>query len=794
VPDFRQQLETSLGTSYSVERELGGGGMSRVFLAEETQLGRKVVIKLLAPESAEGLSVERFEREIRLAAGLQEPHIVPVIAAGVAAGLPFYTMPFIAGESLRARLSLGEVPLREGLAILTDVATALEYAHERGIVHRDIKPENILLSKRSAVVTDFGIAKAIADSRKRGDFTLTAVGTSLGTPPYMAPEQIAADPAIDQRADLYALGVLAYEIFTGSTPFAGRTPTQLVAAIMSEEPEPLSVRRPDLPPSLTALVRRLLAKDRLARPQSAAEVLHTLDDLAITGEQRHSSGALGKRRLVAGVFAAALLVVGAAYVMRSRTDAQSLNAQDDAFWKGGRDRSVAVLPFTTMSGDTADEHFAEGLTDELISALSKVQGLTVIGGRSTFRLRDKDPKVIAESLKVATLVEGSYRRADGRIRANIRLVRPKDGTTLWTGDFDRQGSDLFAVQEEIAGAVVDSLHVQREGTTRGPIVGEPTRDLVAYDLYLAGRQLAVTRKREALDSAKSLFLSATRRDPKFALAFSALADAYTVSISLNFGPRQQNLDLGENAADRAIELDPRLGEGLSSKGFVLMNRRRQLGAAEASFQRAISLDPSYFWAHHYYSMLLTMERRLDDAERENRRALKIDPLSAQANLHRGTLLVMRGNNPAARLALHSALAINPGFPIPLYQLGIIDAADGRYKEALVSLGQAYEKAPDFSGLRSALAYTYTRLGQAAKANEMLNELRAKGDGDPARIERALGEAVMGNIDGAFEGLRTVSSESWDFSSTINLRESPLLSKFRQDRRYAALLGTMGLKP
>jgi serine/threonine-protein kinase len=423
-----------------------------------------------------------------------------------------------------------------------------------------------------------------------------------------------------------------------------------------------------------------------------------------------------------------------------------------------------------------------------------VQGLTVIGRQSTFRLRDKDPKVIAESLKVTTLVEGYVRRSEGRIRSNVRLLRPSDGTTLWTGDFDRQNSDLFAVQEEIAGAIVDSLHVQRDGTTQGPIIGQPTLDLVAYDLYLAGKRLAVMRQREGLDSAKSLFLSATRRDPKFALAFSALADAYTVSISLNFGPRQQNLDLGENAADRAIELDPRLGEAYSSKGFVLMSRRGKLDSAEASLQKAIRLDPSYFWAHHYYSMLLTMEGRADDAERENRRALTIDPLSPQANLHRGTLLVMRGNNPAARLPFHSALAINPGFAIPLTQLGIIDASEGRYKEALVSLDSAHKKAPGFSGLRSALAYTYTRLGQTSKATQMLQEMRDAGNDDQARIERALGDAVMGDLDGAFEDLRNVSLDSWDFSSTITLRANPLLAKFRQDRRYAALLGTMGLKP
>jgi serine/threonine-protein kinase len=788
VQDLREQLETSLGSRYSVERELGGGGMSRVFLAEETQLARKVVIKLLAPEFAEGLSEERFGREIRVAAGLQEPHIVPVIATGVAAGLPFYTMPFIEGESLRARLSLGQVPLREALSILVDVATALEYAHERGIVHRDIKPENVLLSKRSAVVTDFGIAKAIADSRKRGDnFTLTAVGTSLGTPPYMAPEQIAADPTIDHRADLYALGVLAYEIFTGATPFAGRAPTQLVAAIMSEQPAPLAARRPDLPPALSALVGRLLEKDRMARPANAAEVLHVLDGIDVTGAHRQGSPTHGRRRLVAGVVGSALLLAAVGYLGWSRVSAAP--QEDDISAAPGPVRSVAILPFST-SGDTADVHFAEGLTDELISAMSKVRGLVVKGRISTFRLRDKDPKVIAESLNVAALVEGSVRRSQGRIRANVRLLRPSDGTTLWTYDFDRQSSDLFSVQEEMAETIVDSLHVRRDKKGQRVIVGQPTHDLVAYDLYLEGRRLAITRQRPLRDSAEKIFLAATHRDPKFALAFSALADFYTVGVSFKFGPREHLLALAEKAADSAIKLDPSLGEAYSSKGFVLMNRPKQLDAAEASFRKAIELNPSYFWAHHYYSMLLAMERRQEDAERENLDALMIDPLSPQATSNRATLSIMRGDFDAARIALHEALAINPGFQVPLYYLGILDAAGGEYDSAVVLLERAHKLTPDFQGLRSGLAYTYTRLGQPAAAQKMREEVRGAGDDDQARIERALMEAVMGNSDAAFAGLQRVD---WDFASVINLRASPLLSNLRQDRRYAVLLETIGLK-
>ena len=278
MPDLlRDQLQTTLGAGYTLGRELGGGGMSRVYVAREEALGRDVVVKVLAPELAEGLSAERFAREIRLVAALQEPHIVPVLAAGATAeGLPWYTMPYVRGESLRARLTEGPVPLGEAVAILRDMATALDYAHGHGLVHRDIKPENVLLSGRTAVVTDFGIAKALAASKTQAPngpagVGLTQLGTSLGTPAYMAPEQAAADPSTDHRADLYAWGVVAYELLAGQHPFATKTSAQLLmTAHFSEVPLPLP---PSVPPALAALVARCLAKDPAERPASAADVL-----------------------------------------------------------------------------------------------------------------------------------------------------------------------------------------------------------------------------------------------------------------------------------------------------------------------------------------------------------------------------------------------------------------------------------------------------------------------------------------------------------------------------------------
>src|SRR5512146_406089 len=310
--DLRAQLQTTLGDTYRLERELGGGGMSRVFEAEELRLKRKVAVKVLSPELAQGLSVSRFEREIQTAAALQQANIVPVLSAGDIEGLPFYTMPFVDGESLRARLVRGPLSITEVISVVRDVSKALAYAHRQGVVHRDIKPDNVLLSEGTAVVTDFGIAKAISAARTGGaGATLTQIGTSIGTPAYMAPEQAAGDPEIDHRADIYSLGAMAYELLAGRPVFADRTPQRMLAAHMSEAPQPIAELRPDAPASLAALVMQCLAKDPTARPQTASDVVRVLDTVTSSG-----AGAAMPSVLLggSGMFKKALAIYAAAFI------------------------------------------------------------------------------------------------------------------------------------------------------------------------------------------------------------------------------------------------------------------------------------------------------------------------------------------------------------------------------------------------------------------------------------------------------------------------------------------------
>ena len=355
--DLQAQLQSHLGNTFRIERELGGGGMSRVFLADEVRLGRKVVIKVLSPDLAQGINAQRFEREILLAASLQQANIVPVLASGEVDGLPYFTMPYVDGESLRKRLAQGMIPISEVVAILRDVTRALAYAHARNIVHRDIKPDNVLLSGGTAVVTDFGIAKALSASRGPGPggATLTQFGTAIGTPAYMAPEQVAGDPNVDHRADIYSLGCVAYEMLTGHSPFAGKSPQQMLAAQVMETPRPVNEVRPDVPPALALLVSRCLEKEPSARPQSASELASQLET---TGSQTAPPLSPVRRRgskvptwaLAAGVMVLAAAAVPAYRALRHTAPTDSTLA-------------VAVAPFEVF--DPQLSLWKEGIVDVL---------------------------------------------------------------------------------------------------------------------------------------------------------------------------------------------------------------------------------------------------------------------------------------------------------------------------------------------------------------------------------------------------------------------------------------------
>ena len=487
MDSLRDQLRASLGAAYVIERELTGSGMSRVFLAVETRFKRRVVIKLLSPDLAAGLSTERFEREIGLAAALQHPNIVPVITAGDLDGLPWYSMPFVDGESLRARIDVGSISTTEAVKILGDVARALAYSHAQGVVHRDIKPENVLLTGGAAVVTDFGIAKALSASRTHAPGgTLTVVGTSLGTPAYMAPEQAAGDD-VDHRADLYAWGVVAYELLAARHPFAGKaTAQQLIAAHIAEAPKPLSTAAKAVPATIAALVSECLAKDPARRPASAAELLARLEAASLG----RSPSRKGGHYLVPGLAVVGVMI--ALGVWGTRHFGRGVTNSDLA------PKRVVVATFTNRTGDPSLDAVGAMAADWIARGLSSTGLVDVAGTSSDIAARDastrsasQTPAALATLAKAGIVISGTYYKqgdsvyfeadfTDANAARRIQSVGPVAGPI---------GRPLDGV-ELLRQRVTASLALQldpRLGTTVSAIAQPPSMD--AYREFLAGDDL-----------------------------------------------------------------------------------------------------------------------------------------------------------------------------------------------------------------------------------------------------------------------------------------------------------------
>src|SRR5688572_18899039 len=468
MTQISERVLAALGSSYTIERELTGGGMARVFVAEDSDLGRKVVIKILPPDLAASVSAERFRREILTVARLQHPHIVPVLKAGDVDGLPYFVMPYVDGESLDLRLRRSHtVSVREALGILKDVARALAFAHERGVVHRDIKPGNVLLAAGSATVTDFGVAKALSTARRSGETGagagLTHTGMSLGTILYMAPEQAASDPEIDGRADIYSFGITAYEMLSGAAPFAGLNPREMLTARLTLPPPPLASVRRDVPAGLERLIARCLAIDPTDRPQTAAELVEALEDPDVISGSFAAIPpriARGSRRARA-VGMASLALVGAIAVsaglytrMNPNTAGASTAGNPVAVT---RTELIAVMPFVNLGPDSTNAHLATGMTNAVAGKLMKTRGIRVLAPgrpRSVKRLGDT---VGSGKVEANLVLEGTVERVGNRLRVTARLSSTEDDVMQWADVFDRDLKDIFAVEDEIADAIVASV-------------------------------------------------------------------------------------------------------------------------------------------------------------------------------------------------------------------------------------------------------------------------------------------------------------------------------------------------
>ena len=737
-------VRSSLGSAYSIERELGGGGMSRVFVGEEVAFGRKVAVKILKPELAAGVSAERFQREIRLAGQLQHPNIVPVLATGVAAGLPYYTMPFVEGLSLRARLDRQAVPIAEAIAILKDIARALAYAHDHGVVHRDIKPENVLLADEAAVVTDFGIAKAIRAARTEATpGTLTGTGVSLGTPAYMAPEQIAADPAIDHRADIYAFGCVAYEVLTGSAPFADRSPQQLYAAHLMHKPASLRDRRPDCPEEFAALVMKCLEKEAADRPESARQILHALSATA-SGERPLVTGRFLKSRqaVMAGIAGIAVFSAIAAYATRKPGGSPAPDTSGI--------HSLAVLPFENIGGDTANAYFAEGMSDEITAELTRVPGLVLASRNSVAKYRGADPKQVGKALDVGGVIDGTVRRAGDRIRLTAQLTHASTGRILWTETYEQQVQNVFDVQDSVTRAIVKQLKLKLTGTQVAAATSniQGTSDLEAYDLYLRARYLLARRGRH-LYQALELFEEATKKDPNFARAFAGYAMAASVLPQYTDTPTDSIIPLGLKAARRAIELDPNLADAHLGLGNMLQIEFKW-EEAEAHFRRALEIEPNNAQAHQWLGDMYWIAGRASESVPEIRKAVALDPTAGAIRADLAGTLFNVGRLDEAMEQTRRTFEVDSAFPFNTPNLAVIHYLRGDYDSVVTIKTDAY---PPWVTIFRMLSYE--KLGDSRNATFLRDSLRAalrKPGVDNDGSKRALYFAAMRNVDSTFHYL------------------------------------------
>ena len=566
--DLRDRVQAALGAAYRVERELGGGGMSRVFLAEETGLGRRVVVKVLPPELAAGINAERFHREIQLAASLQHPHIVPLLAAGGAGDVFYYTMPFVEGESLRTRLAREKkLPLRDTVRALREVAGALAYAHARGVVHRDIKPDNVLISDHHALVTDFGVAKAL--SRSGGDAALTSMGVVLGTPAYMAPEQAAGDPNVDSRADVYALGAMGYEMLAGRPPFVDLAPHRMLAAHVVDPVTPVAEHRPDVPPALANLVMRCLDKDPARRPQTAGEVRDALEFATGTGETK-----VAPRKPRGAVFLGLGLAVvaGAAWIAFKSRPAIVLDA----------DR-IAVAPFDVLDPTLA--LWREGLVDVLSRSLDGAGPLrtvspTVVVRRWSGRADAVSARALGRETGARTVVFGGLVGAGDSVRLSATVFDVASGTTLGEIELRDRSARMDRVADSLAVRVLRELGRTRPiGLVRGTPLGSTS--LPALKAFLQGEQFL---RRSQWDSAIVYDQHAIALDSGFALAWShaGLAAGWAHSagdtLSLTYKLRAGSLNHGLAPRESLIVQS-------ESLGAVVYGGAEQLGGRTFPYAR-----------------------------------------------------------------------------------------------------------------------------------------------------------------------------------------------------------------
>ena len=823
--------------------------MGEVYLAEDTRLGRRVALKILPQAFAEDqVRMHRFEQEARAASNLNHPNIVTIYDIGRADSLNYIAAEFIDGTTLRDYIAETEIASLEALEIAAQVASALEAAHQAGVIHRDIKPENIMLRRdRIVKVLDFGLAKLVEGELGETDFDaatqpmgMTQPGAILGTYVYMSPEQARGLP-VDGRADIWSLGCVLFEMIAGRPPFSGLTRSDMVAAILEREPPPLMRYSDDVPMELQRIVTKALAKNRDERYQSVKDLLIDLrrlkqemefearlvrsmqtepDEETQTGgdvatgaripSAAKATGPAGSRRtrqsrsqaqtvssaeyIVTGIKnnkrAALISVAVVALLMAGAILAALfyLNRKPQ-----GRINSVAVLPFVNMAGDPDTEYLSDGITESLINSLSQVPELRVMSRSSVFRYKGAkvDPQTVGRELGVEAVLEGRVAQRGDSLSLSVELVDARDNSHIWGKQYSGKLTEILALQDQMARDLSQSLRLRLSGEEEQRLVKRYTDNVEAYQLYLKGRYYWNKRTPDGFKRGLELFQQAIDTDPGYALAYAGLADSYAMLGDYSVLAPREAFPRAEAAATTALRLDDHLAEGHTSLAFVKMAYQWDWTTADKEFRRAIELNPNYATAHQWYASYLAMMGRFDDSIREIKRAQELDPLSRIINANLGLHYYYARQFDQSIEQLKRTISLDEGFFVPHQYLGRTYIQKGMHREAIAELERARQLSGNAPEVVASLGHAYAAAGRTGEAQRTLAEL------DEIAKERyvlpyfrAAVYTGLGDKDQAFIWLERAFEERHPGLVLVNI--DPRFDTLRSDPRFTDLIRRLGV--
>src|SRR5437867_1281287 len=745
----------SIFSHYRILRKIGQGGRGEVFLAQDTILNRKVALKFLSPTTDERPDLRaRCLIEAKSAASIDHPFICKVYEAGEAEGRYFIALEFVEGQTLADKLNAGPLPFDEALTIAIQIAEGVASAHERDLIHRDLKPNNIMISRTGHVkVMDFGLAKQLPQGAESDDTTCSAVmqtmdGSLVGTPAYMSPEQIRGERA-DARSDVFAMGLVYFHVFSGVHPFKKNTTQATMGAIVYEQPPVLSSSAQHVPPELSEIVSRMLMKDPANRHPSAREVR---DDL-----------------------------------IRFRS---CLPLSTKAF----SPRSIAILPFVELSPDRDQEYFCDGLAEELITALNTLEGLRVASRTSSFRFRGSnfDTREVRERLKVDTVLEGSVRKAQEKIRVVVKLVDLETGFPVWSQRYDRQFDDIFEIQDEIAEAIVQKLKVSIPSVDAPKWIGNSPENIRAYESYLRGRHYWNKRTEENLKRSIDFFQSALRDDPEYALALAGLAESYVTLALYGALPPGEVMPAARQSAERALARRSEMPEALNALATTNAVYDWDWSSAERNFKRAIRANPNYAAAYQWYAINCLVPRgRFIEACAAIQRALELEPLSLTVLTTSGLVSYYQHEYGSAISEFKKALELDANFGIAHYFLGQAYLGKGLIDEAIAELGQSVRLTDRSPECVAVLGYAYALAGNRSAAAELARELETRS------TERYISPVLFAWIhlgQGDHDQVFTRLEQAYErrAADLIWLRVRPAFDVLRYDPRFESVCKRLGL--